>query len=115
MAESTPPDDDITRTVIARPGGIGTTPAADDRAHYLVEVEGEEPGRRIELADKHVVIGRSKPAAIVIAAALVSRSHGRVGLIMGALFVTDQGSSNGPFVAGERISGPKLIAPGERI
>ena len=115
MVEPTPPDDDVTRTVIARPGGINAQAATDDRAHYLVVVEGVDPGRRIELSDKHVVIGRSKPADIVIADALVSRSHCRVGLIMGELFVTDQGSSNGTFVAGERIAGPKLISPGERI
>jgi serine phosphatase RsbU (regulator of sigma subunit) len=106
--------DDGTRTVIMRPGS-GKGPAADDRAHYLLEVEGEDPGRRIQMTEKHLVIGRSKPADIVIADALVSRSHCRVGLVMGELFVTDQGSSNGTFVAGERITDPRLLAPGERL
>ena len=114
MHDSAPVDDSSDRTVIARPGVAGTTPG-DDRAHYLVVVEGGDAGRRIELADKHVVIGRMKPADLVITDSLVSRSHCRVGLIMGELFVTDQGSSNGTFVAGERISGPRLIAPGERF
>lgn len=105
---------DGTRTVIMRPGA-GKGAAADDRAHYLVEVEGEEPGRRIQMTEKQLVIGRSKPADIVVADALVSRSHCRVGLVMGELIVTDQGSSNGTFVAGERIDDPRVLAPGERL
>ena len=62
-----------------------------------------------------MVIGRSEPAGIVIADALVSRNHCRVELTVGELFVTDLGSSNGTFVAGRRISGHTLVAPGERI
>lgn len=115
MSDSDDPDEALTRTVIARPDGIGKRAAGDDRAHYLVQVEGEEPGKRIELGERHVVVGRSKPADVVVADALVSRSHCRVGLVMGELFVTDEGSSNGTFVGGVRISGPKLVAPGERF
>ena len=108
-------EDDGTRTVIGRPQGIGPRGAGDDRAHYLVVVEGEERGRRFELGDKPVVIGRSAPANIVVPDALVSRSHCRVGLAMGEVFVTDLNSSNGTFVAGERVTGSLLLAAGERI
>lgn len=108
-------DDDGTKTVIGRPAGLGPRGAADDRAHYLVVVEGEDRGRRYELGDKPVVIGRSAPAGIVVPDALVSRSHCRVGLAMGEVFVTDLNSSNGTFVAGERITGSFLVAAGERI
>jgi len=109
-------DDPGTRTVIARPEGLGAPSAApDDRAHYLVVIEGAEPGRRIELGGGPLVIGRSEPAGIVIADALVSRNHCRVELTMGELVVNDLGSSNGTFVAGRRISGHALVAPGERI
>jgi serine phosphatase RsbU (regulator of sigma subunit) len=34
---------------------------------------------------------------------------------MGELFVTDLGSSNGTYVAGRRITGSSLVAPGERL
>jgi serine phosphatase RsbU (regulator of sigma subunit) len=61
------------------------------------------------------VFGREEPAGVVIADPLVSRKHCRVGLVMGELSVTDLGSSNGTFVAGRRLSGSCLIAPGERI
>lgn len=121
MVESTPHDDpgaagsdeSLTRTLRARPAGQKAP--QDDRAHYLVLIAGSDPGRRIELGERHLVIGRSKPADIVLSDALVSRGHCRVGLVMGELFVTDLGSSNGTFVAGERIAGARLVALGERI
>jgi hypothetical protein len=108
-------DDSATRTVIVRPGGIRAAAAVDDRVHYLVVVEGEEPGRRVEITDKPTVIGRSRPADFVIADALVSRSHCRVGLVMGEVFVTDQGSSNGTLMEGARISGSRFLGPGDRF
>ena len=114
MASGADDDDTGTRTIIARPGAPGAA-ADDDRVHYLVVIDGAEPGRRIELGDKAVVFGREEPAGVVIADPLVSRKHCRVGLVMGELSVTDLGSSNGTFVAGRRLTGSCLVAPGERI
>lgn len=111
-----PNDEALTRTVITRTGLLGSKPGAeDDRAHYLVVVEGEQLGLRIELGPGKLILGRADPADIVIADSQVSRRHCRVGLVMGELFVTDLESSNGTFVAGNRISGSKLVAPGERV
>ena len=104
--------EDVTRTVIAKPGA--STPADDDRAHYLVVVEGAEQGRRVEVSGKNVVLGRTEPADFVIPDTLVSRNHCRVGFVMGELFVTDLDSSNGTFVGGKRVT-KCLVAPGERI
>lgn len=109
----TPPLDDEPTTLV-RPGTVAAA-LADDRTHYLVVVAGAEPGRRIEVAERGAVIGRSKPADIVITDPLVSRSHCRLAFAMGQLFVTDMGSSNGTFVAGARITEPRLVAPGERF
>jgi serine phosphatase RsbU (regulator of sigma subunit) len=109
-----PYDDESTPTTLLRKGVVAAS-AEDDRAHYLVVVAGTEPGRRFELGDKSIVIGRTKPADIVISDTLISRNHCRVGFAMGQLFVTDLGSSNGTFIAGARIDGPRLVAPGERF
>ena len=108
-----PKSDDVTRTVIARPGAAEAT-GEDDRAHYLVVVEGDGPGRRFEIGGENLVVGRTKPAAIVVADPLASRNHCRVGLVMGELFVTDLGSSNGTFVAGKRVN-KAIVSAGERI
>lgn len=109
-----PKDDDVTRTVIARPGAPAAA-ADDDRAHYIVVVDGIEQGRRFELAGKNVVLGRTNPADIVVQDAQVSRNHCRVGLVMGELFVTDLGSSNGTYISGARITGSQVVSPGERF
>ena len=108
-----PKSDDVTRTVIARPGAPEAT-GEDDRAHYLVVVEGVGPGRRFEIGGENLVVGRTEPAAIVVADPLASRNHCRVGLVMGELFVTDLGSSNGTFVAGKRVN-KAIVSAGERI
>jgi hypothetical protein len=114
---STPDDKEFgTNTVIMRPGAPGGASGADDdRAHYLVVVEGENRGMRIELGPGKLVIGRQEPADIVIPDTQISRKHCRVGLVMGELFVTDLESSNGTFVAGSRITGSKLVPAGDRI
>jgi serine phosphatase RsbU (regulator of sigma subunit) len=105
----------LSQTVIMRPGSFGEAPVDDDRAHYLVVVEGEERGRRIEIAAENLVVGRQKPADIVIPDQNVSRNHCRVGLVLGQLVVTDLGSSNGTLVSGKRITDRRRVAPGERI
>ena len=109
-----PKDDDVTRTVIARPGAPAAA-ADDDRVHYLLVIDGLERGRRFELAGKNIVLGRTDPADIVVQDAQVSRNHCRVGFVMGELFVTDLGSSNGTYIGGARIAAPRVVMPGERF
>ena len=58
----------MSTTVIVRSNMTdGSARVDDDRTHYLVVVEGREKGRRIEFGEKHLVIGRVKPADIVLA------------------------------------------------
>ena len=53
-------DDELTRTVIARPGAPRASAAVeDDRAHYLAVVEGSEPGSRFEVGDFLIIPGRT--------------------------------------------------------
>ena len=105
----------LTSTVIARPGGSGRPAASDDRVHYLVVVEGFARGRRIEMGDKGMLIGRAKPADIVLNDQEISRNHCRVSLVEGELCVSDAGSSNGTYVSGVRVTGPTIVAPGDRL
>ena len=105
--------DDPTRTVIARPGAPEAA-AGDDRAHYLVVVEGDGAGRRFEVGADNLVIGRTKPAHIIVADSLASRNHCKVGLIMNELFVMDLNSSNGTYVAGKKVN-KYILTAGERF
>jgi|SoiMethySBSTD1v2_1073268.scaffolds.fasta_scaffold00362_26 serine phosphatase RsbU (regulator of sigma subunit) len=87
----------------------------EDRAHYLVVVEGPERGLRIELGKKAVTFGRTEPADVVLPDPQVSRSHCRVGLVMDDVFLSDLGSSNGTFVDNERISKTTPLPVGGRF
>jgi serine phosphatase RsbU (regulator of sigma subunit) len=87
----------------------------EDRAHYLVVVEGEERGLRIELGKKPVVFGRTEPADVVLPDPQVSRSHCRVALVMDDVFLADLGSSNGTFIDSGRISATTVLPVGGRF
>jgi serine phosphatase RsbU (regulator of sigma subunit) len=105
------PDDNT--TVIVKSPVAGTGP--DDRAHYLVVVEGEGTGRRMELGAKPIVIGREPPADLVLPDNRISRKHCRVGLVLDDVFVTDLGSSNGTWIDGVRIQGNTFLRVGGRL
>jgi serine phosphatase RsbU (regulator of sigma subunit) len=100
-------------TVIVRTGSTRGT--VDERTHYLVVVQGEETGLRVELGKKPIVFGRMEPADVVIPDPQVSRKHCRVGLVMDEVFVSDLDSSNGTFIDGARISGSALLPVGGRF
>ena len=87
----------------------------DDRAHYLVVIDGDKAGLRIELGGKPLVIGRTEPADVVLPDEQVSRRHCRVGMVLDDVFVTDLGSSNGTFIDGERITGNAFLPVGARL
>jgi hypothetical protein len=130
-----PADDPLERT---RPGlpGTGTTSAlsaipldgstvvfpgtgagpenSEERAHYLVVVSGDTPGRRIALQGS-MVIGRAEPADVVLADARVSRSHCRIAVQGSHVAVTDLDSTNGTFVDGRRVATQARLAPGGRL
>jgi hypothetical protein len=109
-------DPGATSTVLIRANaprpGAGTE---DERAHYLAVVAGEHAGVRIELGTKPVVIGRKAPADLVLDDSQISRNHCRVSLVLGEVFVTDLGSSNGTMVDGVRISPNAVLPPGGRL
>ncbi len=86
----------------------------EERAHYLVIVSGDVPGRRIALQDS-LVIGRAEPADVVLADARVSRSHCRIAVQGSHVVVSDLGSTNGTFVDGRRVTGQARLAPGSRL
>jgi len=82
--------------------------------HSLLVLEGQEPGRRIELGGTPLVLGRRTAADLVLPEILVSALHCRVQVEPGRaeLRVTDLKSTNGTFVDGLRITGKAYLAPG---
>jgi pSer/pThr/pTyr-binding forkhead associated (FHA) protein len=111
------PDDEFERTMITvgRPAAEAV-PAPDTIGHYLVIVEGAEPGRRLEFdATTPLTIGRDPQQTLVVTDPELSRRHARVFLVNEEPFVQDLGSTNGTFVDGERLSAPSKLDEGRLL
>lgn len=65
---------------------------------FLVILYGPDMGRRVELHDDPIVIGRVEPAELCIAQESVSRKHSRIFKRDGRHHIEDLGSTNGTFV-----------------
>jgi hypothetical protein len=82
-------------------------------------VEGTDPtmgwlilgdGRRVDIADQPVVIGRLADCTIPINDPSASRRHAQISVENGAVFVTDLNSTNGTKVNGRRIERQRLAS-----
>jgi len=90
---------------------------ADRREHYLVQIDGNDPGRRIPFGRQPLRLGRRAPADVLLADGEVSGLHCEVvarGSVGNAL-VTDLNSTNGSFVNGRRVHGSVRLAQGMRL
>jgi len=84
--------------------------------HFLVVVEGPQPGERLKVGKDPVVIGRRAPSDWLLNAdPLVSRRHCRVSLVNDQLTVTDLNSTNGTYLNGGLVIGVVPWPPGTQI
>jgi len=108
------PEDEFSHTIISFGDGqetAGDNPVGD----YLVAVEGQEPGRIIEIPDEPLTIGRDPKQPVVFADTELSRLHARISLVGGKVFAEDLRSTNGTFVDGQRITRPTLLREGSLV
>jgi|SRR5688572_19176912 predicted component of type VI protein secretion system len=77
--------------------------------------QGPVPGKVHELAKDVVTLGRDVSNDIVINDAEVSRNHARLTAQSGSYLMEDLASTNGTFVNGQRLIGPKLLSPGDVV
>ncbi len=80
----------------------------------LVIAEGKEAGREFAFDQDSVLIGRTDECDVVLYEAGVSRRHCRVFREGDAYFVSDEGSSNGTRVNGEKVS-RRQLADGDQL
>jgi serine phosphatase RsbU (regulator of sigma subunit) len=105
------------RTTIMMRTARPRAPAADGREHYLVQVDGSEPGRRIQFGRQPLRLGRRPPAEVLLMDGEVSGLHCEVVArgSAGDALVTDLGSTNGTFVNGRRVQGSMRLTQGMRL
>lgn len=77
--------------------------------------QGPVPGKVIELAKDIIVMGRDVNNDIVVNDAEVSRTHTRLTAQNEGYIVEDLASTNGTFLNGQRLTGPKLMKHGDML
>jgi predicted component of type VI protein secretion system len=81
----------------------------------LIMRQGPTPGATFLLEGSQLNIGRDSSNEIVINDAEVSRRHARLTFQGGKYVLEDLGSTNGTFVNGQRLAGPRVLKAGEVI
>ncbi|MDW8327254.1 MAG: FHA domain-containing protein [Anaerolineales bacterium] len=82
--------------------------------YRLIVRKGPLPGKVYDLAKSVLIIGREVKNDIVINDSEISRQHARLTeQADGGWQVEDLASTNGTFVNGERVTGPRPLKPGD--
>lgn len=102
---------DFDKTVAAQRLTVGS----GDAAHYLFGVSGPNAGKRIELGDGPVVLGRRPDATVQVDDPAVSGHHCRVSLMLDQLIVEDLKSTNGTFLDEKEIKEPSVFPIGSLL
>ena len=81
----------------------------------LVMRQGPTPGAIFALEGDQLTIGRDSTSDVSINDAEVSRRHARLTFQGGKYVLEDLGSTNGTFVNGQRLAGPRVLKAGEIV
>jgi pSer/pThr/pTyr-binding forkhead associated (FHA) protein len=81
----------------------------------LIMRTGPTPGATFTLEGDQLNIGRDSSNEITINDAEVSRRHARLTFQGGKYVLEDLGSTNGTFVNGQRLAGPRVLKAGEVV
>ena len=84
-------------------------------SYRLTVRQGPVPGKVFQLAKDVMTIGRDVNNDLVINDSEVSRNHARLTAQSGGYLIEDLASTNGTFVNGQRLIGPKLLNSGDVV
>ena len=84
-------------------------------SYRLTVRQGPVPGKIFELAKDMMTLGRDVNNDLVINDSEVSRNHARLTSQSGGYLIEDLASTNGTFVNGQRLIGPKLLNAGDVV
>jgi two-component system cell cycle response regulator len=102
-------DETADRTVVFERTALeAVAPAATDRMHVLVRMDGANVGQVTRLSGDEIEIGRVAKNALHLPFEGVSRQHARLVRRSGEYWLEDLKSANGTFVQGTRITSHAL-------
>jgi len=97
------------------PAAPAPTSQGDGRATRLVITKGAKAGLEMPLGDGPLTIGRSQESNLVIRDDYTSTHHARLMVWNNRWVVQDLDSTNGTFLAGERVSVPTPVPTGTTV
>ncbi len=103
--------DDPDGTFVIGSRALSATSSPRQRTHYLLFTNGPEQGRRIEINEDPVVIGRSHEVDITLQDTGTSKRHCRVVLRNARVRVTDLGSTNGTYLDDKKLEETAILPP----
>jgi serine phosphatase RsbU (regulator of sigma subunit) len=108
--------DDFEPTIAAgSKRGPEQAPVREIFGNYLVVIAGADAGKRVEIADTPITIGRDPRQRLVFDDTQLSRAHARVSLVNGEVVAEDLKSTNGTFVDGVRVTAPVTLREGQVV
>jgi diguanylate cyclase (GGDEF)-like protein len=99
---------------MAHDGRTPAVPPSGDPHGCLVFIAGERIGRKLELRDGDLVVGRDPSSDVMINSDLVSRQHAKFVTQDDTTQLLDLDSTNGTYVNDERIR-QRPLADGDRV
>ena len=109
--ETDPHLHDTTQRTLLSPGPLRPAP----RSACVVVIHGEGLGRRADIDQSPVLVGRSQEADLVIAHKSVSREHCRIWRDAGGYRIRDLGATNVTRVNETRIASDTVLADGDQV
>ncbi|MEG2941371.1 MAG: GGDEF domain-containing protein [Thermomonas sp.] len=109
--ETDPHLHDTTQRTLLSPGPLRPAP----RSACVVVIHGEGLGRRADIDQAPVLVGRSQEADLVIAHKSVSREHCRIWRDPTGYRIRDLGATNVTRVNETRIASDTLLADGDQV
>jgi hypothetical protein len=80
----------------------------------LIVEPADQKGRSYEIGNE-TTVGRAAGCQITLDDTFVSQLHARVFARDGRFLVEDLGSTNGTYLNRQKVSGPMVISPGDRL
>ena len=87
----------------------------EDMANQLVMKTGPAPGKIYKLDKTEIAIGREPGSEVFVDDVEVSRQHAHLVSQFGDYVLEDLDSTNGTFVNGQRITGQRILQPGDTV